>query len=112
MKSESFFVTVAITVSVLGSCGVASAAARRDTGLLEAARARDVVRVRALLNGASDVNATDPDGASALHWAAHWDDVTMADLLLRTGARINQANEFGATPLWLACVNGSSDMVK
>ena len=29
----------------------------------------------ALLKQRVDVNAAQPDGATALHWAAHWDDV-------------------------------------
>ena len=51
------------------------------------------------------------DGATALHWAAHWDDVEMAALLLRAGARIDAANDFGVTPLLLASGNGRPAMI-
>ena len=49
-----------------------------------------------------------PDGTTALHWAARWDDLEMADLLIRAGANVKAANRFGATPLSLACMNGSA----
>ncbi len=52
------------------------------------------------------------DGATALHWAAHRDDLAIADLLIRSGARANVANDLGATPLHLACTNRSAPMVE
>ena len=58
------------------------------------------------------MNAPQPDGATALHWAAHRDDLTTADLLIRAGARANAANDLGVTPLYLACTNRSAAMVK
>jgi ankyrin repeat protein len=47
-----------------------------------------------------------------LHWAAHLNDVTVADLLIRSGARPGVANENGFTPLHLACTNRSAAMVE
>ena len=90
----------------------ATAAPAKNDRFVEAARRRDMVAVQALLKAHADVNATQPDGATALHWAAHWDDVPMAELLLHAGAHVNQANEYGATPLWLASLNGSATMVR
>ena len=49
---------------------------------------------------------------AALHWAAHWDDVAVAEMLLRAGARVGARNEYGVTPLALAASNGSAAMVK
>ena len=82
-----------------------------DRQLVEAVRDRNATAVRALLQQRVDVNASQPDGATALHWAAHWDDVETADLLLRAGAEVNVANELGVTPLDLACENRSFGMV-
>src|SRR5207245_2438861 len=59
-----------------------------------------------------DVNAAQGDGATALHWAAHRDDLAIADLLIRAGARANVANDLGITPLHLACTNRSAAMVE
>ena len=39
------------------------------------------------------------DGSTALLWAAHWNDLDTADLLLRAGADANAANDFRMTPL-------------
>jgi ankyrin repeat protein len=95
--------------------GARGAAAPAGLRLIEAVRNRDGERVRALLQqrGAGiDVNATQGDGATALHWAAHRDDLAIADLLIRAGARVNAANDLGATPLHLACTNRSAPMVE
>ena len=53
-----------------------------------------------------------PDGTTALHWASYRDDGESADLLIRAGAKVNAANDLGATPLWTASVNGSPAMVR
>jgi ankyrin repeat protein len=91
------------------------AAPATDLRLIQAVKNRDAGSVRALLKQgapAVDVNATQGDGATALHWAAHRDDLAIADLLLRAGARANAANDLGATPLHLACTNRSAKMVE
>ena len=90
----------------------AGAGATQDTRLLDAARAADATGVMALLDRGAAANTRQADGATALHWAAHWDDVAMADALVRAGGDVDAANDFGATPLWLACLNGSASMVE
>jgi ankyrin repeat protein len=57
------------------------------------------------------VNAAQPDGATALAWAAHSNDLETAELLIRAGANVNAANDYGVTPLSLACTNGNAAMV-
>ena len=89
----------------------AGGAAAQGTGLLDAARAADAAGVIVLLDQGASASARQADGATALHWAAHWDDAVMADALLGAGADVDAANDFGATPLWLACRNGSETMV-
>jgi ankyrin repeat protein len=90
------------------SGGVAAAA---DARLIDAVRGKDVAAVKALLSTRVDPNAPQGDGATALHWAVHLDDLTTADMLLRGGARAGVANDLGVTPLYLACNNRSSAMV-
>jgi uncharacterized protein len=80
--------------------------------IIDAARTGDNEALRALLQKKADVNATDGDGSTALHWASYRDDVEGARLLLRAGAKVNAANDLGATPLWAACQNGSEAMVR
>ena len=89
-----------------------SAAQVVDLRLVDAARNRDQQAVRALLNQQADVNGRSADGATALLWAAHWNDLETADLLIRAGANVNAANDFRITPLSLACTNGSAALVE
>ena len=80
--------------------------------LVEAAQARDVDAVLALLEtDAYDVNAPQLDGATALAWASHWDDVEMAGALIRAGAEVDAANDLGVTPLMHASANGGGELV-
>jgi ankyrin repeat protein len=80
--------------------------------LLDAAKSGDKEALRALLQKGTNVNVTDGDGTTALHWASYRDDLETADLLIRAGAKVNAANDLGATPLWTACENGSEAMVR
>ena len=87
-------------------------AASDDVPLLQAVRAQDLARVRALLRQGADVNAPQADGATALHWAVHLDDAEAVELLLGAGARAGAADDTGATPLFLACTNRRGAMVQ
>jgi ankyrin repeat protein len=90
---------------------LASLGATRDARLVEAARHQNWGEVHALLKQHADVNASQGDGATALHWAVYWDDSGTADLLIRAGANVNGANELGVTPLFLACANGNGIII-
>jgi ankyrin repeat protein len=87
-------------------------AAPIDLRLIQAVKNRDVETARRLLTQRVDVNAAQGDGATALHWAAHRDDLAIADLLVRAGARVNVSDDVGTTPLHLACTNRSAPMVE
>ena len=91
---------------------VTAVAAPADPKLIQAVKNKDITAVRALLKQRVDVNATEGDGTTALHWASHRDDLGIADALIRSGARANTANDLGATPLHLACTNRSAPMVE
>jgi ankyrin repeat protein len=80
--------------------------------LIEAAKNGNRETLRTLLKPGADVNATQGDGTTALHWASYRDDLESADLLIRARANVNAANDLGATPLWAACQNGSVVMVR
>ena len=103
--------TVALTV-VLAAGGHAAAAgvalaAPADAPLVEAVRAGDLERVRALIASGVDVNAADSDGATALHWAALNDEPGIGSVLIDAGASVDAATRFDATPIALAAENGS-----
>ena len=79
--------------------------------LIEAIKAADKDAIRTLLQQRVDVNAAEPDGATALHWAARTNDSQTAEMLIRAGARVKAANRYGVTPLHLACTNGNPALV-
>src|SRR5262245_42318412 len=86
--------------------------ATSDVRLIQAETARDAAAVRALLKSRADVNAAQGDGATALHWAVHYDDLAIVELLLRARSRVNAANDLGVTPLYLACTNRNAAIVE
>ena len=94
--------------AVLALATAGLAAAGSDLRLVDAVEHRDTKAVRLLLKKHVDVNAPQPDGATALHWAAYWDDLETANLLIRAGANVNAANDYGVTALSVACSNGNS----
>ena len=67
-------------------------AAGRDVPLVDAVKKADMAAVHALLQQPVDVNAAEPDGTTALHWAVHQDDLETTDLLIRAGATVTAAN--------------------
>ena len=83
-----------------------------DLRVVEAAKARDLATIRTLIAARADVTVPRGDGATALHWAAHWDDAAIAEVLIAAGAKIDAADDHGVTPLALACLNGSTAMVE
>jgi len=78
--------------------------------LIDSVKAGDLGRLQSLIANGTDVNAAQGDGASALHWAAHRNNLEATEILLAAGANANAANELGATPLWLAAMNGNAEI--
>lgn len=87
-------------------------AAGADLQLIEAVKNQDHETVRALIGQDVDVNASEGDGATALHWAVVRNDATLIDELLRAGADVNATNDYGVTAISLACVNRNASMVE
>jgi ankyrin repeat protein len=87
------------------------AAGADDTRLADAAMRADASAVRALLRQGASVNTAQPDGTTALHWAARANDLDTVQLLLKAGAKADTATRYGITPLYLASVNGSAAMI-
>ncbi|MEE2636975.1 MAG: ankyrin repeat domain-containing protein [Acidobacteriota bacterium] len=104
--------------SAIGLCMVlvaGSVHAADEPLIAEAVERRDRQAVETLLEemaGSDAVNVAQPDGATALHWAAHWNDVEMAQLLVTAGATPNAINELGVAPLFLAALNASPAMAR
>lgn len=89
-----------------------SAIAAPPPTLPEAAQQLDRPAIELLLKQMADPNTAQPDGTTALHWAARQDDLEIARLLLGAGANAKAVNRYGVSPLSLACINGSGPMVE
>jgi uncharacterized protein len=108
----SDLVTRALRVAlVLVVCSPVFATAADGPALADAAERRDGPAVRQLLQRHANVNAPQPDGATALHWAAHWGDAATTGLLIAAGANVNAVNDLGVAPLHLACLTGDTTVV-
>jgi len=84
-----------------------------DLRLVDAAKRRDAVAVRTLLKTPGiNVNARQGDGATALEWAAYWEDADTVAQLIHAGADVNLANDLGVTALGLVCKNGNPVIAK
>jgi ankyrin repeat protein len=103
-----FRARLSIVAAVLLAAGTQPSA--HGTPLIDAVKRRDGAAINTLLDRGADVNATEADGATALHWAAQLDDLETVELLLDAGASAAAANRFAVTPLELAANNGSAEI--
>jgi len=103
MKTWLAVALLLVTPSIAGAAGadVADAAQKKDLGAL-----------RTLVQRKVDVNAAQPDGTTALHWAVVWNNNDAVTLLLRAGADVKARNRYGATPLSEAVTAGGAAMIE
>ena len=82
---NNWYFSVAFIASVILTVEIAQTRSARpveDTVVVTAAERQDWVRVQSLIQEGADINANQPDGATALHWAVHWNDLeTVAALI-------------------------------
>lgn len=97
---------IALTVAALSA-----AAQKSDRSLPDAAARGDRAAVLRLLKTIR-ADAAQPDGTTALHWAAERDDLEIAKAVTAAGANVKAANRYGVTPLSLAAANGDAAMVR
>jgi ankyrin len=98
-----------VAVLLLGAAAFVTGAGPSEVA--DAMAKGDKAALRLLLQQKADVNARQVDGATALHWAVHRDDLEAADLLIRAGADVNAANRHGVTPLAMASLGGNASMI-
>lgn len=95
------------------SAAALAAHAREDLPpLLKAARAGDGAAALEFVRAGVDVAAVEPDGTTALHWAAHFSDVALVRALLASGADARAANRYGMTPLHVAAGEGAAAVIE
>ncbi|MDB6129124.1 MAG: ankyrin repeat-containing protein [Verrucomicrobiales bacterium] len=86
-------------------------AAPAGSPIADAAEKHDHSGLKSLLAKDADVNASQKDGMTALHWAAYNEDLEAADLLVKKGANVNATNRYGIHPLSLACASGNNELI-
>jgi len=91
--------------------GVVSLAAA-GLPLIDAVKKQDVQAVRILLKQQGNINATEADGFTALHWAAQRNDMQLVELLISAGANAKASTRYNITPLYLAAVNGNAAVIE
>ena len=99
-------------IVLLGCLAGAISLAAAGSPLIDAVKKQDVQAVRSLLKQKANVNATEADGFTALHWAAQRNDVQLVELLLGAGANAKASTRYNITPLYLASVNGNAAMME
>jgi ankyrin repeat protein len=105
--SLSLCAMVALSLSTLTHAAPIGAAA-----FVDAAMNGNREAVRALLKDGADVNTTQADGMTALHWAAQKGDVELAKVLLYASANLKATTRIGGyTPLLIASKNGDAAMI-
>lgn len=67
--------------------------------------------LQAIASG-EDVNAPSVDGTTALHWAAYYGNLELAQRLLRAEADPNTRNDYGSSPMMEAATVANVDMLK
>jgi ankyrin repeat protein len=103
-RSARWWMSVALVLAIVRGAGA-------EPLLIDAVRAGDEAGVRALLEQRADVNAPEPDGTTALHWAVRLDEAAIADMLIAAGADVRAANRYGITPLAAAAINGNTSLI-
>lgn len=102
-----------IVILILLSTNLAHAGKPDIAGAIEA---KSFVDARRMLDSdtvsKADVNAAQPDGMTALHWAVHHDQLELARLLVEKGAAVEAKTRYSVSPLWLACQNGNAQLVE
>jgi ankyrin repeat protein len=77
-----------------------------------AARVGSLDEVRDLLSAGAAVDEAEPDGSTAVLWAAYQGDSAMLSALVEAGADVNAGNRLGVTPLLLAARTGNAAIIR
>lgn len=80
--------------------------------LLQLASEGETASALALVGRNTDVNQSQSDGTTALHWAIYYSDEALVERLLARDADVTARNEYGATPLSQAAIIGNTNIIK
>jgi uncharacterized protein len=100
-------------IVLAGALLAAVAFGAANTPIADIAMKGDMDALRSLVKQhPGDVNTSQPDGSTALLWAAYWNDQKAVEALLAAGANVNASNRDGFTALSQACTNGNAPMAE
>jgi len=102
---------IVICIAVFLSCMAGIVLGAGPSEVASAAERGDLASLRNLIAKKTDVNATQPDGTTALHWAVYRNDVAMTDALLQAGAKAKVTNRNGISPLYMASLYGNPAII-
>ena len=108
------FVSNALASAVIAALlsNAALAVDGKEQQLLQLASTGNMAGAMALLSSKTDVNQSQADGTTALHWAVYYSDVELVKRLIKQGADAKAKNEFGATPMSQAATAGNADVIQ
>ncbi len=87
--------------------------AQSATPVTDAVMRGDLATLRSVLRSGADVNTTQGDGMTALHWASHNGHADVAQVLIYAGANLRATTRMGGyTPLILASANGHAEVIE
>ncbi len=99
--------------AALGAVFCCAAAFAADAPLAEAVRSGQRAEVlKMIAEQPASLNTPEADGSTALLWAAHLNDLELAQQLLRAGANPNVQNKLKSTPLAEAAFNANAEMIR
>ncbi len=101
-----------LIVPLLAFCAVSGGLAATGASLADAIQSGDKDALHALASNREQVNAPQPDGTTALHWAVRREDLSAVDALIKAGADVKAANRYGVTPINLAATSGNAAIIR
>ena len=101
---RNILLTAAFSVCSLMVCAA-------EESLVSLAEKQQVPQAIAMIDAGVDVNRASADGTTALHWAAYYGELELAQRLIRAEADPDTRNDYGSSPLGEAATKGDLEMI-
>ena len=89
----------------------AAPAKHAKASLADAAEAQDWSLVAKLLDQGSDIDLSQADGMTALHWAVYRNHQAAVRQLINAKSNVNSRTQYEITPLSIACAVGNPTVI-